>query len=144
MLKGRDSSLWLYRPVCVALATGALLMAGLFSAASASAYTNICQDSAYAQPTPVHASPSSTSKTVEYLNEGIGVNNAGYEDQVCQFFNNTSEGRWYMPVRTPSSGNGVGGYIWIQRLYWGHTHNCWTLLASEQAIPSGYCFLTNY
>jgi hypothetical protein len=88
--------------------------------------------------------PDGNSRIEEWVGQGNPENNAGYAGVVCQFFNNVSQGTWWMPVRTWWSGNGVGGYIWVQHLYWGHTHHCWTLFASYQAIPSGYCFLTNY
>lgn len=120
------------------------LLVPVVTAAPAFAYTNICQDSTINSNTPVYAAPSYSSTIMERVGYGNPENNAGYEDVACQFYNNVAEGRWYMPVRTWWSGNGIGGYIWVQDLNWSRTHHCWTLLAGYQSIPSGYCFLTRY
>src|ERR1035438_10747747 len=71
-----------------ALLAGAL---GLWSAQPAFAGFNACGDSTIAQPTAVHSLPSASSPTVQFLNQGAAVNE-GY----CEYYNNVSEGHWYM------------------------------------------------
>jgi hypothetical protein len=102
-----------------ALLAGAL---GLWSTQPAFAAINVCGDSTIAQPTAVHQLPSASSPTVQFLNRGAVVNE-GY----CEYFNNVSEGHWYMAVRTMNGSNGGVGFIWIQRLYWGSRHLCATI-----------------
>jgi hypothetical protein len=101
-----------------ALLAGAL---GLWSAQPAFAGFNACGDSTIAQPTAVHSLPSASSPTVQFLNQGAAVNE-GY----CEYYNNVSEGHWYMTVRTTNGSNGGVGFIWVQRLYWGSQHLCAT------------------
>jgi len=101
-----------------ALFAGAL---GLWSTQPAFASFNACGDSTIAQPTAVHQLPSASSPTVQFLNQGAAVNE-GY----CEYFNNVSEGHWYMTVRTTNGSNGGVGFIWVQRLHWGSQHLCAT------------------
>ena len=124
-----------------ALLAGALgaWSTGPASAADASDY---CHDGTIAQPTAVHKLPSDSSPTVQFLNQGAPVNE-GY----CEYFNNVSEGHWYMTVQTTNGSNGGVGFIWVQRLYWGSQHLCSYIYGYgyvEDRIGSSACPLHNY
>jgi hypothetical protein len=127
-----------------AVCAGAVVGMAMFSATPAFAYTNVCQDSTNVNSTPVYAAPSYSSRVEESVGYANAENSGGYQTVFCEYFNNTRENRWYMPVRTWWSNGAIGGYIWVQDLYWGHRHLCGNLFANVQAIPSAWCFVTNY
>jgi hypothetical protein len=109
------------------------------------AAANYCQDSAIDQPTWVDASPSYSSAVVQTLNKGAGVGFGPPPNgsNGCEYYLNSVENRWYMPVRTTNGSNGGTGYIWVQRLYYGSQHECYTLLYGIKTIGSAYCQLVD-
>ena len=118
---------------------GILVPLGALTAEPAFAAFNACMDSTIAQPTAVHQLPSESSRTVQFLSAGSAVN-----ESYCEFFNNLGEAHWYMTVRTTNGSNGGVGYIWVQRLYWGHYHLCALSDMDVATIGSWECPLVNY
>jgi hypothetical protein len=110
------------------LAAGAAV--GGASAAPALATVYPCADWAYAQPTPMHTWYTDSSPSEYLLNAGTEVGSN------CDYFNNTSEGRWYMAAWY----DGTLGYIWVQRLDYGRYHECYlTHNQTTTSIGSNLC-----
>src|SRR5579859_5546675 len=73
-----------------------------------------CFDTTRAQPTPLHFSPSASSRTVKFLPNDHLVTGS------CIYWDNRSENRWYMQVNYIGPNNNGGyGYVWVQRLNFG-------------------------
>jgi hypothetical protein len=72
---------------------------------------------------------------------GIQIGTLGSGVQVtgnCSYWNNNSQGRWYMAI----SWQGRTGYVWVQRLIYGSQHEC---LDGQNvySIGSSHCLLYN-
>ena len=95
-----------------------LMMLGLGTANAAVDWG--CVDYAIAQPTAVHLNPSEGSLLIKFKNAGDEVTGT------CQYYNNSSEHRWYMQVFVTTGPNQPYpiGYIWVQRLSYGSSHTC--------------------
>jgi len=107
--------------VGLACALTAGLAGGVAAATAAPAFAanGPCYDVTSAQPTPLHFDPSDSSQTIKFLSDDYTVTGT------CNYWDNTSENRWYMQVNYIGPGNNGGyGYIWVQRLDLGSGHYC--------------------
>jgi hypothetical protein len=98
-----------------------------------------CFDFAKPNPTNVRSLPSdgSNSPIIAQLSPNTAVTGD------CRYYNNTSEGRWYMEI---IRSNGGYGYIWVQELKYGSDHNCFVSnsLDLQPIGSSASCPLQNY
>jgi hypothetical protein len=128
-MKGFLHRLTIAGSVC-ALITGA----GLTAAPALAATTSYpCTDITLNSPTPMHSNYTDTSSTVKQVPVGETIGS------YCQYINNTYESRWYMQ----SYYDGLSGWIWVQKLYYGQSHECFrTIGEATPPIGSNLCPLT--
>ena len=107
--------------VFVGAVTAILTPLGVWSAEPALAASNTCYDVTNAQPTAAHQVPADSSPTEQFF----AANTTIYGN--CNYWNNPGEGHWYMRVYLTNGQNSGMGYIWVQRLAWGHQHLCFVL-----------------
>jgi hypothetical protein len=105
----RLSSIGSAATLTVGLGIGAVAL----TAAPASAASGPCSDIAYASPTPAHTLPWDQSSSVN-ISKGKGFTGT------CNYYNDTSESRWYMQIYWDNSIY----YVWVQRLTYGKNHQC--------------------
>jgi hypothetical protein len=119
------------------LCLGVAVVSTVATAGSAAAANGPCVDWAQAQPTPVHSYASANAPTAKFLNENAEVTGT------CHYFYDVDGGPdWFMQVNYTGPGNTDGyGYIWVQRLQWGSSHQCYDTNAYPfaQKIGSSYC-----
>jgi|ERR1700678_913825 hypothetical protein len=88
------------------------------------------------RPPPRPRRPHGDTSSSNFINNGTPI----YGN--CDYYNDTGEGMWYMEVATEWGTR----YIWVQRLYYGSTHNCYWTTGNgwtKGTINQSPCSLTN-